>query len=246
MRISKESKKKEKSNQPLPGKLKFSRLKKVLFSLTVTAAVLIITAILLLHKPAGFKPTRLTEEREVSKYLTHVIGRDLYNGAQLAEPFDLVVTEEGINDIVARLKWPKNTGGVRFSVPQVLFEPKKIVLRGMVPIEGVELFVAIECKPFIDAHALLNLPVTKVKLGAINITPIAKVVAERQYRKELARRKADPNDWGTKIAASLIQNRPFEPVLEIENNKVLIEKFSITQKRLVIHFIPVVDELNKQ
>ncbi|GAG39106.1 unnamed protein product, partial [marine sediment metagenome] len=117
---------------------------------------------------------------------------------------------------------------------------------GTISIEDVELFVAIDCKPFIDNQALLNLPVTKVKIGAMNITPIAKVVAERQYRKELTRRKADPNDWGIKIAASLLQNRAFEPVLEVENNKVLIEKFSITQKKLVIHFVPVVEEQNEK
>lgn len=215
------------------------RIKRIFFGLACSAAVMAACLALVLHKPAGFVPPDPKQDKEVSKYLTHVIGQEFYNGVQRREPFELVIEQDGVNDVLARLRWPRGAGGAAFSVPEALFVPGKLIVRGMVSIEGVELFVIVESSPFIDEKGLLNLPITKVKVGALRITTVAKLVAEQMYAREIAAGPVYPEDWGYKIAAALFAGQPFEPVIEIEGSKVRIEKLNIERRRLVMEILPV-------
>ena len=236
--------KSEESRAKFTNIRKFLKRHKILLYLAVSFLSLLFFSLLIFYKPADFEQPKPTESKEVSKYLTHVITPELYNGAQRGEPFDLVITEEGINDVIAGLKWPQYAGWASFSVPQVLFKPGKIVLRGTAGIDNMDIFVAIEGKPYIDPEGLLNLDVTKIKVGAMNLTIIAKIIAASMFKKELAENDVDPRDWGYKIAAALFQSQPFEPILDVEKSKVRIKAVNLKQKILTIHFIPVEQEKN--
>jgi len=170
----------------------------------------------------------------------------LYNGAQRREPFDLVVIQNGINETIARFKWPQESNGVLFSAPTVLFAPERIVLMGIANIKGVDLVVTVEAKPGLDEEDLLNLRVEKVKIGAMNITPIARLLAKRMYAERLATIPIDTENLRTKIAASLLNGEPFEPIFNIkdifdnnEDTKLRVKKITITQEKLTIRLVPV-------
>src|SRR4030042_742981 len=166
----------------LKANKKFKFKKKVYLFLIVLAAVLgavIIIFAMLLHKPAYYKPLDCADSKEVSLYLTHQLLPELYNGAQLQEPFDLVVTQSGINDIVAHFEWPQEFGSVRISAPMVFFASDSIVLMGTVVMEGAKFVGTAVAEPGLDAAGLLNLQVASVKVGAVDITPLARVLARR-------------------------------------------------------------------
>ncbi len=213
--------------------LKLSLLTTVSLLITLT-----VISILLLHKPSDYEPPQTIEDRQVSKYLTHVISQDLYNGAQTGEPFDLVVTEEGIADVIARSGWPKQVAEALFAVPEVKFLPDNIIIRGLVNIDKVELFVVIEGTSYLDKQGLLYLHVTKVKIGAVSVTTVAKMVAGAIYNDEPTHRQLDRDDWRAKIMTALLQDEPFEPVFEIEGAKVRIDNVKIESGKLTIHFVP--------
>ncbi len=211
------------------------------FSLLTAAGLIValtITTLLLLHKPSGYEPPQAIEDRQVSKYLTHVISQDLYNGAQLGEPFDLLITAEGVGDIVARSGWPKQVGEASFATPEVKFAPDIIMLRGMVNLDTVELFVVIDGTGYIDGQGLLHLDVTKVKIGAVSVTTIARLIAGALYNNEAARSRLEEDDWRAKIMTALLLDKPFEPVFEIEDKKVRIDNIKIESEKLTIHFVP--------
>lgn len=224
-------------NPDVSGRKRYVLKLALLISALVIVALTII-AILLLHKPSGFDPPEAIEDKQVSKYLTHVITQELYNGAQRAEPFDLVVTEEGIRDIVARLEWPKQLGEISFPVPEIKFESGKIVLRGTINVETVELFVVVEGAAWVDEQKLLHLNVTKVKVGAVSLTTVAKLVAQALYNDEATRRQLDPEDTRAKVMGALLQGVPFEPVFEIDKSKVRIDRITIQTQKVIIHFVP--------
>ena len=218
------------------GKKRYA-LKLSLLSTVSLIVILTIILILLLHKPSDYRSPQTIEDRQVSKYLTHVISQDLYNGAQAGEPFDLVVTEEGIADIIARSGWPKQAGEALFSVPEVKFIPDTITIRGLVKIDKVELFVVLEGKSYLDKQGLLYLHVTKVKIGAVSVTTVAKMIAGAIYNDES--KKLNQDDWRVKVMTALLQDEPFEPVFEIEDAKVRIDDVKIESGKLTIHFVPV-------
>ncbi|MHC4486825.1 MAG: hypothetical protein ACYS9C_07750 [Planctomycetota bacterium] len=209
----------------------------LLVDLTVAAVVF---ALLLytpgLYKPSGNNPTSY-KKGQVHPYLTH-LSSELYNGAQRSEPFELVVTQNGINEIITWSRWPKESEGIMFSAPTVLFVPGSIVLMGTAHIKGVEFVVTIALESRVDEQGLLNLQVAKVKIGAMNITPLAKMMAKKMYAQRLAAIPIDTEALTTKIAGALLNNEPFEPVLPVENKKVRVEKITVAEEKLTLHLVP--------
>jgi hypothetical protein len=197
--------------------------------------------LLLLYEPGHYHQPQAAQSSEVSPYLTHILSPQLYNGAQRQEPFDLVVIDKGINDIISRSKWPKELDGLRFSASAVLFVPESIILMGTLAAGGVEFVVTVVAEPSLDEQGLRNLGVAKVKLGAMNITPLAKMMAKRIYSERFAAMAPDAEKLGVRIAASLLNDEPFEPVFEVEDKKVRVQGITITHEKLTIRLVPVSD-----
>ena len=212
--------------------------------LLIDLAIAIVIVALLLYKPARYKPAAVGpagNERQVSPYLTNVLLPQLHNGAQRDEPFELVVTQKGINEIITWSKWPKESEEVRFSAPVVFFVPDSIILMGTANIKGMEFVITIVAELSLDEEGLLNLQVAKVKVGTVNITLLAKILARRMYAQSLAGIDIDMGDWRTRIAASLLNNEPFEPVFKVEDKKVRVEEITVTREKLTIRLVPVYD-----
>jgi hypothetical protein len=219
---------------------KKKRYKKAACWLLVDLAVAATVFALLLYRPSSYEPLGLGptgQTRQVSSYLTHYLLPKFYNGAQSGEPFELVVIEKGINETIARSIWPMESEGVWFSTPAVLFVPDSIVFMGTANIRGAEFIVTIMLEPRIDEQGLLNLDVRKVKVGAMNITPLAKLIAKQMYARRVES-LAIEEYARTKIVAALLNAEPFDPVFQIEDKKVRLQKVTVTQGRLILRMVP--------
>lgn len=223
-------------------KQKKPRWKKLLIWLLVDVVVAVIIFALLLHKPSRYNPVVPAEAdpngQRVHPYLHRELASTLYNGAQSRRPFEMVVVDRALNEAIARAKWPQESGGIVFSAPEVLFVPGQIVLMGTANIEGADLVVTIELTPQMDERGYLNLIVDKVKLGAVNITPLARMVARKMYQEGFAAGPVDTEDWRTKIAASLLSEKPFEPVFSVDDKWVRLKGFDVTAGTLSAEFVP--------
>lgn len=216
-------------------KKKFKKRYWILIDLAVAAIILA----LLLYTPSGYEPITGSDADQnsgrVHPYLTYLSAK-IYNGAQLQEPFKVTVIEQKLNEAIAG--WSQMSEDVVLSAPAVRFLPHCIELMGTASIKGVDLVVTIVLEPKIDANGLLNLHVDKVKTGAMNITPLARVVARNMYEQHLANTDVDTEDWRTKIAGSLLNGEPFEPVFPVEDKKVRLEKADIQNENLTLHLAP--------
>jgi uncharacterized protein YpmS len=128
--------------------------------------------------------------------------------------------------------------GIMLYGPLVLFEPGSVVLMGTANLKSVEFVVTIVLEPKIDEQGLLNLQVAKMKVGAMNITPLAKMVAKKMYAERLDTMRVDTDTFQARIAASLLNDEPFEPVFKVDNIKVRIETITIHEEKLTAHLIP--------
>ncbi|MHC4575209.1 MAG: hypothetical protein ACYS76_13940 [Planctomycetota bacterium] len=204
--------------------------------------------LLLLHTPARYHPLQVPDSKQVSPYLTHELAPQFYNGAQRGEPFEAVVSQKGINEIIAYSRWPKESGGASFSAPAVLFVPENIVLMGTVTVQGVEFVVTIVLEASLSEAGLLNLRAAKVKVGAMNITPVARMIARRMYRERTEAMPIDKTHWRAKVVASLLNDEAFEPVFSIrdilggDDQNVRITKVTIKDKELILGLVPAPDE----
>jgi hypothetical protein len=220
---------------------KKAKYRKLVCWLFVDLTVAAIVFALLLYTPGLYHPpatgSTSYKKGQVHPYLTH-LSSEFYNGAQRGEPFELVVTQNGINEIITSSRWPKESEGIIFSAPAVFFVPGSIVLMGTAHIKGVEFIVTIALEPKVDEQGLLNLEVAKVKIGAMNITPLAKMMAKRMYAQRIATLPIDTEALQTKIAGSLLNDEPFEPVFKVEGKKVRVEKITIAEEKSILHLVP--------
>ena len=221
---------------------KKTRLKKLVIWLFVDLVVVAVVLTLLLHRPGRYAPADIDsfdhDPNQVSPYLTHELSPQFYNGAQRGEPFELVITQEGINEIVAGWGWPRVSQGAMLYAPAVLFVPNSVVLMGTVSIKGIEFIVTIVLAPEINEDGLANLRITEVKVGAMNITPLAKLIAKKMYAKRIDTVHVDTKAIETKIAASLLNGESFEPVFKVEKQKVRIEKITVEKEKLTARLVP--------
>jgi len=218
------------------------RIKRLLCWLFVDLVVAVVVFAFLLHRPDRYAPTDRDsiglEDGQVSPYLTHELSPQFYNGAQRGEPFDLVITEKGINEIVAGWGWPRMSEGVMLYAPAVVFVPDSVVLMGTANVKGVKFVVTIVLKPSIDQRGLSRVGVAEVKVGAMPVTPLVKAMARKMYAQKAASMPADERSFYGKIAASVLNDEPFEPVFEVDHRKVRIEKIMVQKEKLTAHLVP--------
>ena len=221
---------------------KKARRKKLVLWLLIDLAVAAVVFGLLVYRPGSYNPADFDsfdhESGQVSPYLTHELSPQVYNNSQRGEPFDLVVKQSGVNEIVAGLGWPKFSEGIMLYAPAVLFVPGSIVLMITADVKGVELIITIELEPKIDERKMLNLHVVKVKVGAVNITPLARMMARKMYTERLAMIPVDAEALQTKIVASLLNEEAFDPVFSVEDNKVRVGKITVYQEKLIARLVP--------
>lgn len=214
-------------------KRKFKKRYWLLVDLAVAAVILA----LLLYKPASYDPAGAGyKPGRVHPYLTY-LSSEIYNGAQLREPFEVVVVEEKINEAI--VSWSQESESIRISSPVIRFEPGRIELMALADMKGVELVVTVGLEAQIGEQGLLNLQVTKVKVGAMNITPLARIIARRMYNEQLMSMPIDTEDWRAKVAGALLNDEPFDPVFSAEDKKVRVEQITIHKEKLILHLVPV-------
>jgi hypothetical protein len=214
-------------------------LKKICWLLAGLALLIVVFILLLLYRPGSYSQPELTNGRQVSPYLTHELLPKVYNDSQLGEPFDLSVSQAGVNEIIAHSRWPRQSGGIDFWAPVVFFVPGRIVLMGEGGVGGAEFVVSVVVEPEFDDGGLLNLRLARVKVGALNITPLARVIGRRMYAERLADKAIDAKELGSQIAASLLNDEGFEPVFRVEDKKVRAEEVTIEREKMNIRLVPV-------
>jgi len=217
------------------------KLKKLCYSLTALTAALILLVFLLLHTPAGFKQPPPISDGKVSRYLTHVLAPQFYNGAQRQQPFELVITQAAVNDILARFRWPKQFNSLSISTPQVFFVPDNIVLMTTASVSGLNLVITVVAAPTLDENGLLRLSIKKVKVGAVRMTFITRKIAKKIYKKRLTRPPLEVEDIWAQLTAALLDAQPFDPLFTAEDKKVRAERIKITPATLTVNFSPAPD-----
>ena len=217
-------------------KTKFRKylLPAALFVLVLLVSVLVLTA----YRPKRYAPVRVADQNQISPYLTHNLLPAVFNGAQRSKQFEVVITQDGLNDIIARLPQPIKLHDITLTDPQVILTPMQITLMATVKARPVNPVLTIEVNPFINQHGLLNLCINRVLLGNVDITPIAMSIGNKAYSNWLSSTGTEPDNIAAQICRSLLNNEPFEPIFEIGGKQLRVSNIEITTKKIIVLLTP--------
>lgn len=201
----------------LSKKIKSPGFRLVAIVIAVAVFLAIAAAVMFMRTPARYKPAHPENADKVSPYLTNYLAPEIYNNVQLDAPFDLIITEEGLNDIIARNIWSQKAGGGNFYAPAVAFENGTIYLMGKANYSRLPVVMTIIASPKLNPDGKLQLNIETVKAGIVDITPFAMGQAE----KILTDRIKDAGDglWLADLSDALVKNTPIEPVFTVSAHK---------------------------
>ena len=221
-------------------KRKLTKKKKIVLTAVCTGTVIIlilpaVIVFLLTRTPAYYKPLEPPNKAEVSPYLTNYIAPEIHNKSQLAEPFELVITQAGLNDIIARGPWPLAPGSVTVNRPAGRLSQDRIFLMATVKYGRVPAVLTVIMNPVLDEAGLLYINLEQVNAGLFDITHFAKELAEKIITAGI--NKID-STWADNIIAAVLENKPFDPVFPAYDNEVRLTGIDISDGKAVLQLTP--------
>jgi len=220
----------------------FNEMKRLLENRKVrkTIALIIGLAVILwfvglFRTPANYRITKPPDDAYASQYLTNYILPQLLNKSQYNQPFDLVISETGINDIVVRHVDANSLRQSNLSNLSVTFKKDRILLTGKTVYCGLNFIITIVFKPYIGREGYFFLKVSKIQAGRSRIPFIVGTI-KRKILQELAGflNSLDIAD----STEALFNSHRIEPVFSVNHQKLRIGKITIQNKELVISFLP--------
>jgi uncharacterized protein YpmS len=223
-------------------KLKKTKFRRY-FRLGIVLVLLLLALALALmaYKPGRYAPVRVADQNQISPYLTHHLLPTLYNNSQRGQPFEVVITQEGLNDIIARSPQPIKLHNITLTDLQVVLKPQQITLMATAKARPVDLVLTIELNPTINQQGLLNLHINSVALGAVSFTSVARLMGERAYSDWMSSTGMEPNNIAAQVCRSLLNNEPFEPVFEFGRKRLRVSRIDVSVEKITTLLTPAPD-----
>ncbi len=216
----------------------------VIVSAFLTAAIMLA---MLQKKPRAYALTPPPPKtKQVSPYLTHYLAPNVNNNIQSDEPFEIIVPQKNLNEIIAvesslGWKWPVVYPNVIISRPVAIFDTSKIMLMGKVDIVGFETVITICATPKIGEDGLLSLNLQYIRAGALDISYLAKKTIKKVIESQLS--EAKEQYWLKDILGACVNNTPFKPIFPtVYDRHITLIKSEISKKMLILLFMPSTEE----
>jgi hypothetical protein len=220
--------------------VKKNRLVRYLLPVILILLIIIVLAFVLVgHRPANYAPPTAANPNEVSRYLTNQLLPNIYNGSQLNQPFELEITQDGLNDILSHMPGAMITDNLTVVRPEVILTTMEVTVMATAETRPMNLFLTIELNPFINKQGLMNLCINRILLGKVNITSIARSIGNKAYIDWMARTGTEPNNIASQICLSLLKDEPFDPVFEIYGRTMRVSKIDVMRGKMVVLLTPI-------
>jgi len=188
------------------------------------------------YTPTAYDPQPAANPEQVSPYLTHTLGPDFINQVQLDKPFELLVEQDGLNDIIRSQSWIEDFGSFKYTNPVVLFDQDTIYLMGTLDYKGVSSVLTIIASPQMDPDGKVFLNIGSIRMGVLPVTKLVSFLSKKAFQEACPCFEDDPQL--EEIIRAIIYSEPFDPVFKISDHPVRITQITIEPKRLTLKFEP--------
>jgi len=192
--------------------------------------------VLFRHTPSAYRPEPVSHPEQVSPYLTHKLGPDFINQVQLNEPFELLIEQEGLNDIISRQDWVEEFDEFSFTDPVILLYADTIRLMGTLDYKGISSVVTVIAQPRMNPDGTIWLNIQSIRLGVVPVTKLVGVLARNAF--EQSRDYFVDQPQLEQIVDAAVRNEPFQPVFDIDGQTVRITGMTLSPQQLQLTIKP--------
>jgi uncharacterized protein YpmS len=211
---------------------------KAYFWFVLPLVLVLLAFVMITHRPKYYAPLRITDQQQISVYLSNYLMPEIYNNSQLDDPFEVIITEEGLNDIIARWRQPLKFNNITFTDPQAILTQKQIIIMATAQTSFTNLILTISITPAINSSGRLNLHIDDVSLGEAGITTLTKSIGKKAFTDWLSLTAAEPNDIVAQVCRSLLYDEPFDPVFKLDDKSLRISKIKLEKKKITVLLLP--------
>jgi hypothetical protein len=184
--------------------------------------------------PRYYRTVKPVSDGQVSLYLTNYLLPELNNKSQYGQPFDLVISQDGINDIITRHIDANSLQQSGFSDLSVTFKKGRVLLTGKTSYWGFDFITTAVLRPYIDKKGYFHSGLSKILAGKSRI-PFAVEILKRKILYKLAS-ISDESDIGGVIGI-LFSGDKTEPVFTLNHTTLRIEKIKIRNREITVSFL---------
>jgi len=207
----------------------------IILSAGLITLLLVLWFVGLFRTPRHYRSVKVIADGNVSQYLSNYILPQLHNKSQYGQPFDLILSEQGINDMIARHVDADNLQQANLSDLSVAFKQDRVLLTGRTVYCGIDFIITLVLKPGIDKKGQFFLGVSKVQAGNSRVPFVAETLKGKILEGlDGFLNNSDAADF----AKVLFNNGGIEPVFSINHKKLHIEKITVQDEKLIIRFLP--------
>lgn len=223
-------------------KKKIHKASKTLYVIAIViGGILLILFLMFTKTPSQYQPLESTNSGQVHRYLTHYLAPQFHNEIQLEKPFEVIVPQKELNEMIVdrstlNIDWPVKLDGLTFSAPAVVFGKDTILLMGRVGLGPVSVVVSIVTQPKLDENGMLLLNIRTVRVGTVNVTTLASVLARGVFKEQIERRPEQ--EWIQGLASACLTNEPYEPVFDAYESRIRLISVQIEDRKLTLRFEP--------
>jgi len=197
--------------------------------------LLLLWCIEFFRAPAYYRAVELPADGQPSQYLTNYILPQLHNKSQYGRPFEIVFSEQGINDVIARHIDVNSLQKAGMSDLSVTFKEDKILFVSKMAYRGFDFYTTIVLKPSVDEDGRFFLEVSKVQAGKSRV-PFASEIVKKKILKSFDNLLEDSKN--SSFIRALFNDSKAMPVFSINRKKVSIEGITVKENELSARFVP--------
>ncbi len=220
---------------------KIVKNKFIIIPIALVVLLLVIITTALSCKPTGLVSAEVDDPNQISPYLTHYLGPKFYDSIQLGKPFDIEISQDGLNDILIRDSlieggWPVTLSGIDIYAPSVQMTEQDIKIIYLITFSGINTYISLTATPKIldDGNILIKL--SDITAGAVKISSFISLLAQTLVNTYIP--ESDDLNSEQKMIRAIVAGKPFEPYFKANSSTVKVSKITLKNKSVTIGFIP--------
>jgi uncharacterized protein YpmS len=199
------------------------------------AFLLLLWCIDIFTVPSHYRFVAPAADGQPSMYLTNHILPELHNKSQYGRPFEVVFSEQGINDVIARHIDVNSLQKAGMSDLSVSFEKDRILFVSKTTSHGFNFYPTIVLEPRTDEDGRFFLEVSKVQAGNSRI-PFTSEIMKKKILESFDNLLKDSKHPG--FVRALFNSGKAKPVFSVNRNRVSIEGITVKKNELTVRFMP--------